>query len=211
MNQEFRALQLEVVDLREEVESLRGELARLRRAVTGLRAGESLSSVRESDWESEDSYSLVSEVGGSVAGSASLASSGYHTTTPLQASLRSPAPLRAPQPSAAPPQSGITWKEREAIAEQVGGFLSRAISGLHRGTSGRERNPLPSRLWIIVRDYAGQIYTPVKVVRSWSSAQLLVKRGVHCGDAVFVGLPSEREGRKAIETAGLVWPEVIEP
>ena len=76
--------------LREEVESLRGELARLRRAVTGLRAGESLSSVRESDWESEDSYSLVSEVGGSVAGSASLASSGYQTTTPLQASLRSP-------------------------------------------------------------------------------------------------------------------------
>ena len=207
MNQEFRALQLEVVDLREEVEGLRGELARLRRAVTSLRAGDPLSSVRESDWESEDSYSLVSEAGGA----ASVVSSGYQSTTPLQTPLRSPTPQRAPQLPVAPLQSGITWKEREVIAEQVGGFLARAISGVHRGTSGRERNPLPSRLWIIVRDYAGQIYTPVKVVRSWSSAQLLVKRGTQCGDAVFVGLPSEREGRRAVECAGLVWPDVIEP
>ena len=160
MNQEFRALQLEVVDLREEVETLRGELGRLRRAVTGLRAGEALSSVRESDWESEDSYSLVSEAGGSALGGASLVSSGYQSTTSLPVASRSPTPHRAPQQSVAPPQSGITWKEREAIAEQVGGFLNRAISGVHRGTSGRERNPLPSRLWIIVRDYAGQIYTP---------------------------------------------------
>lgn len=62
-----------------------------------------------------------------------------------------------------------------------------------------------------MRDYEGQIYSPVKVVRSWSSAKVLVKRGATCGDAIFVGLPSEREGRRAIAIAGLQWPEVIEP
>lgn len=99
----------------------------------------------------------------------------------------------------------------EDIADQIGGFIARAVAGLNRGNSGREKNPLASRLWIVVRDYEGQIYSPVKVVRSWSSAKVLVKRGSTCGDAIFVGLPSEREGRRAIAIAGLQWPDVIEP
>eukprot|EP00438_Fugacium_kawagutii_P001376 Skav232168 [mRNA] locus=scaffold1040:629053:640165:- [translate_table: standard] len=81
----------------------------------------------------------------------------------------------------------LTWLQRENIAEEIGGFLARAIAGQHRGSSGRERIPLSSKLWIIVRDFQGQIYTPVKVVRTWASCRALVE-GPHraLGDSVYV-------------------------
>ena len=63
----------------------------------------------------------------------------------------------------------------------------------------------------MVRDYAGQIYTPVKVVKSWTSCKVLCKPTNHeCGDSVFVGLPSEREARRVVQAAQLTWPAVIE-
>ena len=106
---------------------------------------------------------------------------------------------------------GLSWLQREAICDEIGQFLHRCISGGFRGTSNRSKIPLPSRLWIIVRDYAGQIYSPVKVVRSWTSCKLLCKPNNHeCGDSVFVGLPSEREARRTVQAAGLLFPSVIE-
>lgn len=55
---------------------------------------------------------------------------------------------------------------------------------------GREEIPLASRLWIIVRDHSGLIYTPVKVMRS---CKLLVKpRGVDLGDSMF-GCPQREK------------------
>jgi hypothetical protein len=60
---------------------------------------------------------------------------------------------------------------------------------------------LASRLWIIVRDHSGLIYTPVKVVRSWASCKLLVKH---------LWVLSEREARRVIHSAQLEWPQVIE-
>jgi hypothetical protein len=62
----------------------------------------------------------------------------------------------------------------------------------HRGASGRDLNPLPSRIWVVVRDYAGQIYTPVRVFRSWGSCKILVKHFEDVGDSLFCGFPSER-------------------
>ena len=112
-------------------------------------------------------------------------------------------------PSSAP--CHLSWLEREAICDQIGKFLARSISGGFRGASGRDRIPFPSRLWIIVRDFAGQIYTPVKVVRSWTSCKVLCKPcSNECGDSVFVGVPSEREARRVVATAELEWPAVIE-
>ena len=107
---------------------------------------------------------------------------------------------------------GLLGGKREEVADEVGLFLARAISGSHRGTSGRSKLPIASTLWIIVRDFHGQIYDPVKVVRSWASCRLLCKPDNRsCGDSVFVGLPSEQECRRAVAVAGLSWPQAIEP
>jgi hypothetical protein len=117
--------------------------------------------------------------------------------------------ITAAGPSSAP--CHLSWLEREAICDQIGKFLARSISGGFRGASGRDRIPLPSRLWIIVRDFAGQIYTPVKVVRSWTSCKVLCKPcNNECGDSVFVVVPSEREARRVVAAAELEWPAVIE-
>lgn len=80
----------------------------------------------------------------------------------------------------------------------------------HRGASGRDLKPLPSRIWVVVRDYAGQIYTPVRVFRSWGSCKILVKHFEDVGDSLFCGFPSEREGREAVSVADLQWPAHLE-
>ena len=56
----------------------------------------------------------------------------------------------APQPSTSP--TVLSWETRDQIADQIGGFIARSVAGGHRGLSGRERNPLPSRLFVVVRD-----------------------------------------------------------
>ena len=197
MNSELRSLKAEVSDLRDEVETLRGELVKVRRAVSDIRLG-AVDPIRESAEESEDSYSVVSEYPPSSA----AAGGAYSTAGSV---------VNRPSTSASPsPPCVLSWREREEIADQIGHFIARSVSGQHRGLSGREKVPLASRLWVVVRDYAGQIYSPVKVVRSWSSAKLLVKRGQDCGDSIFVGFASEREGRRAIAVAGLNWPSIIE-
>ena len=80
--------------------------------------------------------------------------------------------------------SPTTSQEKGAL------FFARCLAGGHRA-SGRDRNPLPSRLWVVVRDYAGQIYTPVRVFRSWGACKLLVKHFEHCS----------RWGRRTFPTA----------
>ena len=197
MNSELRSLKAEVSDLRDEVETLRGELGKVRRAVSDIRLG-ATDPIRESAEESEDSYSVVSEDP-----SSSAAAGGAYSTAGSV--------VNRPPTSASPsPPCVLSWREREDIADQIGQFIARSVAGQHRGLSGREKVPLASRLWVVVRDYAGQIYSPVRVVRSWSSAKILVKKGQDCGDSIFVGFASEREGRRAIAVAGLSWPPIIE-
>ncbi len=204
MNSELRSLRAEVSDLRDEVETLRSELSKVRRTVADIRLGGfgGRDPIRETSEGSEDSYSVVSEY------PASSCAAGVATGVATSGSVVNRAP--SPQSSAATPPCVLTWREREEIADQIGNFIARSVAGLHRGQSGRDKVPLPSRLWVVIRDYAGQIYSPVKVVRSWSSAKLLVKKGADCGDSIFIGFASEREGRRSIAVAGLSWPQVIE-
>ena len=160
-------------------------------------------SIRETSEGSEDSYSVVSEY---------PASSCAVGAAPAEATSGSVVNrATSPQSSVVTPPCVLSWREREEIADQIGHFIARPVAGVHRGPSGRDKVPLPSRLWVVIRDYAGQIYSPVKVVRSWSSAKLLVKKGQDCGDSIFIGFASEREGRRSMAVAGLNWPQVIEP
>ena len=198
LRDEVAALSEEVVSLREELVRVRRNFAKLQRLVeTRIPLVD-----RELDSISESGYSFVSE---DVQPQRSSGHS-YAATSP------SPARSADSRESSQDLHSGITWKQREEVADEVGLFLARAISGKHRGTSGRSKVPIASTPWIIVRDYQGLIYDPVKVVRSWASCRALCKPDNRsCGDSVFVGLPTEAECRRAVAIAGLSWPQAIEP
>ena len=208
------ALELEVAELREETDSLRVEVGRLRRSLAGLRAGDlsrgggSSYSREAADNYSEESYSLVDSRPRDLPGAAPVTP----TSAAPSPSPVSVGPTLASGASSPPPTGPLTWRQREDIADRVGAFLARCVAGVNRGPSGREANPLPSRRWIVVRDFAGQIYQPVRIFSSWSSCKNLCKpHGGDPGGSIFVGFPSERECRRAVETAGLVWPAVVEP
>lgn len=197
-----------MIELQDEVAHLRAEVRHLRRLVDELRATSPAGEDQVSDSRSTSrSFERVTSRG---------STSGYSAREETRTPERD-LPAAAAQPSAAPHVGGssaacsLSWLEREAICDQIGRFLARSISGAHRGSSGRDKIPLASRLWVVVRDYSGQIYTPVKVVKSWASCKVLCKPSNHeCGDSVFVGLPSEREARRVVQAAQLTWPSVIE-
>ncbi len=192
MHSELAELRAQLAELREEVVSLSCEVARLRRLVA--RGSEpSVSRIAsETDQGSERAYSFVSAPAAATTTSALVAD-------PVSGS-----------PECSGDRAVLNWAQREQIAEGVGKFLARALRGDHRGSSGRDGNPLASRLWIVCRSITGVEYNPVRVFRTWTLAKELVKRGSSAGDSVFVGLPSQREAKTAVQRAGLHWPEVIE-
>ena len=198
MSQEVQDLRTEVSELREEVDTLRTRLGRLARNFESLRLTVSASSRTRSDSPDSaiGSYSVISNE------DSKDSRAGYRSGDQL--------PTTPPRSISATPSSTLTWRQRDEIAEGVGRFFARCLSGTHRGTSGRDRNPLQSRVWVVVRDMEGQIYTPVRVFRNWTPCKDLVKRGIDTGDSVFCGFPSEREAKRAIEVAELTWPSVIE-
>ena len=99
-----------------------------------------------------------------------------------------------------------SWGEREEICRNIGHWISVSLSGGHRGSSGRDRIRLASRVWIVAQDYYGDRYDPVGVYHTFVAARHIVKRGSDLGSAVFVGLPSIREAKIVVSTAGLQWP-----
>ena len=100
-----------------------------------------------------------------------------------------------------------SWEFRLEVAREIGAFLKRAVEGRALGSSGRHKLSLKSRLYIIVKDRSGILYTnPVKIERTWRSARALVEKEGSFGDSIFVGLPSEREAKEAVLEAGFHWP-----
>lgn len=193
----------------DEVVSLWGKLNRLSREVRGEEdpGADSVApnlggGSRRRASSGAGSYSVIEEEGEQ--------SSGYVPTSP------SPAPAyRSGTLSPAPSTTGggarlpQTWAEREEICDGIAAFLVRALRGENRGTSGRERLVLASRIWIVARSIDGEEYRPLKVFRTFAGCKELVKRGRDCGDSVFVGLPSEREARRVAAISGLGWPEEV--
>ena len=101
----------------------------------------------------------------------------------------------------------LSWEEREAVCEEIAGWVRRCLDSSHRGSSGRDRIHLPSRIWIVARSCEGDNYNPVTVCRTFGACKRLVKRGEDCGDSIFVGLPSIREAQRVVSFAGLQWPQ----
>ena len=85
-----------------------------------------------------------------------------------------------------------SWEFRLEVAREIGSFLRRAVEGGNLGTSGRQKVTLKSRLYIIVKDRSGNLYTdPVRIERTWRCAKALVEKDGSFSDAIFVGVPSE--------------------
>ena len=154
-------------ELEDEVADLKAEVRKAWRVIRELRAAFTPGEESQSDSRSHSD---------SRAAHPRSPSASYSVSSPSPdrrgEGLQSVPETRGPSaayPSSAP--GNLTWLEREAICDQIGCFLARSISGDQRGTSGRDKIPLASKLWIVVRDYSGQIYTPVKVVRSWTTVQ----------------------------------------
>lgn len=192
MNSEVAELRAQISELRQDLESLSGEVTRLRRLVArGLAEGTGSRASSEFDQGSDLAYSFVSSP---------VTAIGQESRSGVEAGVVECAGDRAV----------LNWTQREEIAEGVGRFLQRSLRGDHRAGSGSDSNPLASRIWIVCRSITGEVYNPVRVFTTWSSAKALVKRGASAGDAVFVGLPSQREGKIAVASAGLSWPEHLE-
>lgn len=197
---EIQLLRVEVAGLREELESVQSELVRLRRTIAALRIGESGTSspaVHHSVGEpSESGYSSVTSLAAPPsAGGISRAS---------EATADTIAQLQRNRPAV------LSWAQREALCERIGSFLRRSLEGDHRGSSGRDLNPLASRYWLVARGIDNTLYDPPRVFRTWGSAKGLVKRGSEVGNSVFVGLPSEHEVTLVVQAAELRLPAAYE-
>lgn len=125
----------------------------------------------------------------------------FERTFPSPGSGQSSPPTRR-----SPGGVDISEAERRAAAVAAGEFLRRALSGDHRGSSGRSRIPLPSTVYVLCKDLHNRTYNPVKVFYSFSALKPLVKEGNLCKDSIFIGFPSTWEAQLAVSSAGLLWP-----
>lgn len=195
MSSEVESLRHEIEVLKEDYKSLEEEVRRLRRAIAGLRAQDRLSGYPES----EGSFSFLESAGG---GASVIASSPARSLGSVGARTASTTGLATAATVAPGP---LSWAQREDLAEGIGAWIRRSLNGEHRGTSGRDRNPLQSRLWIVARSIEGEDFNPPLIFKSWTAAKALVKRGPETGGSIFVGIPSEREAVRVVRSAGLDW------
>ena len=197
---------LEVASLRSELQALRALLDQLDQRVSAL--------------EESAVYEVVDSPPPAVAGAAYGAVSGRGSAS-LSSSARAPAsPVRSasaevatafPDGSSEVNPGAPTSQYRLQVAEGVGRFLARALAGQARGTSGRDRLSLASRLYIVCRNARGETYSVPLVLNSFARVKELCfvgGRGSDPGESIFVGLPSQAEVRFALSAAGLPCPDL---
>ena len=237
MQPEIASLRAELVELRGDFDFLQAEVTRLRRLVVSSRGGsvapsESSLPSRAAYPESEISYSLVEVATEAPSAAGAGPVQAFRLTGPEQASsgagpeqarsfgpeqalvagpvqaLGVAGPVQAPiSPQARDP---ISWEERDQIARGIGAWIRRCLDGVPRQSSGRDRIPLQSRYWVVVKSITGEVYNPPLVFNCWYRAKSLVKRGSLTGDSIFFGVPSQREASTAILAAGLQWASQIQ-
>lgn len=99
---------------------------------------------------------------------------------------------------------------REDAARETGRFFARCLRGEPRGDSGRSRVKLQARHYVVVRSFAGEVFTaPVRVYSTFSEVRALVAeggRGHQFGDSIFAGFAALWEARLAVQEAGFTWP-----
>ena len=81
----------------------------------------------------------------------------------------------------------LNHQEREEIAREVGKFLGRALRGEALGTSGRDRNPLRSRVYLACRDHTGRDIAPPAVYERFCDLASHCKKGRRLRPVRFAG------------------------
>ena len=103
--------------------------------------------------------------------------------------------------------------EREEAARQTGLFFLRCTRGEPRGDSGRSRIRLTNKVYVVVKDRFGSLYTePVRVFRDFASVKPLVRdpRTGSLGDSIFAGFHEEWEAQLAVQASGFGWPHPLD-
>ena len=95
---------------------------------------------------------------------------------------------------------------RVVVAEEVGRFLGRAYRGEFRGSSGRSKVNLSSRIYVVLAGFDGLLLPEPRLFSSFQKVRELCQRGPDSGDSIYVGLPSQAEAAIALRAAGLSWP-----
>ncbi len=171
-----------------EIEALRGGLEALRVQVGSLERR-----VREAEGRrgsTEGGYSFVSEEA-------------------LSASSVGPAPSslsgRSSQINTTPVDPTDT-PGRTRLAEEIGQFLRRCVTGHPRGPSGRDRLALQNRCYVVVCTFEGVVLDPPHFHTAFAPVRDQCKRGSNCGSSAFVGFPTKWEARVALRAGGFALP-----
>ena len=101
--------------------------------------------------------------------------------------------------------SGLS-AQRVEVAEEVGRFLGRAYRGEFRGSSGRSKVNLSSRIYVVLAGFDGLLLPEPRLFSTFHKVRELCQRGPDSGDSIYVGLPSQAEAAIALRAAGLSWP-----
>ncbi len=186
-------LEAEVARLREEVGELRGLLARVR-------------------FLAEDQQSVSSAQGSVLDSPARSVAPSAGSYSVITGDVPESIPFVSEQQSVLPPRPAggcplpLSWEQRFEVCERIGHWFCAALRGEHRGRSGRDSICQASTIWIVAKGFSGETFSPVLVFRRFSDCREIVKRGSSCGAAVFIGLPTEKEARRVVSAAGLLWP-----
>ncbi|CAE7376809.1 sec61a [Symbiodinium necroappetens] len=88
-------------------------------------------------------------------------------------------------------------KFRGQVADEIGAYIRRCLSGGNRGSSGHEKIDLPNRVYVVVKDFKENLFDPARVFSTWRDTQPIVSvgpgPGKQFGESIFVGFPSQWE------------------
>lgn len=107
-------------------------------------------------------------------------------------------------------EAGYTvGSERQAIAREIGVWIRRALQGLRRGLSGRERISQSSRYYLVFRDFDLAVHDPPLLFTSWAACKVVVIQRGQQGDSLYIGLPTREECRIVCTSASCSLPSAL--
>ena len=131
--------------------------------------------------------------------------SGSASASEFELILPTPAPSTSTGAAVAEASSSLS-SERLSASRLIGAWIKRCLRSEPRGLSGREKIPLASRFYIVVRGFDLVLHNPPQVFSSWGEAKALTHFAGQPGDSIFVGVPSRAEVRAVCAAAELEIP-----
>lgn len=98
---------------------------------------------------------------------------------------------------------------RRRLAQELGRFLRRAVSGGFRGDSGRQRLGLANRGYLIIADFQGKVLPAPIYTDSFQEVRNICKEGANLGDSIFLGFATKWEAKVACVEGGFAVPSIL--